>query len=44
MKTILKSILSLLRYPNVDDPLNIDAANIYKKNKEEFKKIIKNNS
>ena len=40
MINILKSILSLLKYPNVDDPLNIDAANIYKKNQEEFKKII----
>ena len=44
MINILKSILSLLKYPNIDDPLNIDAANIYKKSKEEFKKIIENSS
>ena len=39
---ILKSILSLLELPNPNDQLNIDAANLYKNNYEEFKKKIKN--
>jgi len=37
---ILKTILSLLVYPNPDDPLNTDASNLYKNNIEEFKKKI----
>lgn len=37
----LQSIVSLLYYPNPDDPLNIEAANLYKSSRELYdKKVI----
>lgn len=38
---VLLSILSLLDQQNPDDPLDPDAARIYKKSPEEFKKYVK---
>ena len=38
---VLLSISSLLTDPNPDDPLNVDAANLYKENREEFDKRVR---
>ncbi len=42
LKNIFESFLpQLLSYPNPDDPLNIDAANLYKKNLDSYKSYVK---
>jgi len=41
IKTLLLSICSLLTDPNADDPLNIEAANKYNENIEEYNNIAK---
>jgi ubiquitin-conjugating enzyme E2 D/E len=40
LTSIIISLSDLLQNPNPDDPLNIDAGNIYKKNKEQFNKTV----
>ena len=39
ISSVLLSIRLLLNDPNPDDPLSLDAANLYKNNKEEYLKI-----
>ena len=41
IKTLLLSICSLLTDPNADDPLNVDAANKYNDNIEDYNNIAK---
>ena len=42
IQKVLLSISSLLTDPNPDDPLNTEIANLYKKNREEFNKKVRN--
>lgn len=42
MKSILMSIILLLSEPNFSDPLDSDLAEIYRKNKKDYAKTIKN--
>lgn len=39
MYKVLKSIRTLLCEPNIDDPLNPEAAKLYKDNRDEFNKV-----
>lgn len=41
MSSILLSICSLLTDPNPNDPLRSNVANVYKQNKEEYEKTVK---
>ena len=36
IKLLIENIINMLACPNVEDPLNIDAANLYKTNREEY--------
>ena len=42
IQKVLLSISSLLTDPNPDDPLNTEIANLYKKNRDEFNKKVRN--
>lgn len=42
IQKVLLSISSLLTDPNPDDPLNTEIANLYKKDREEFNKKVRN--
>ena len=43
VEKILLSISSLLDDPNPDDPLDVEAANLFKNNLSEYKRKVRNN-